>query len=286
MTSGDPATRPDGERRPWIAVRIENSSNSESVMSALFAAGSQGVQEDGRALVTHFPPGTDIYAVTAAIRAADPAAEATISEAPVTDWSQWRASVRAHRLGKLTIVPPWLADDTEPMQVVIDPAMAFGTGEHATTRGVVRLMQKLLSMPPVVADIGAGSAVLAICAARLGASKAIAIELDHDAIANAEENVVANGVESVVHVVEGDAAMLLPLVAPVGLVLANIISSVLVDLLPVIHDSLSRSGHAILSGILVEERDRMLTAIGRDKWTVISEYDEEGWWTVLIGRRP
>ena len=172
------------------------------------------------------------------------------------------------------------------MQVVIEPAMAFGTGEHATTRGVVRLMQQLQPMPALVADIGAGSAVLAICAARLGAEKAIAIELDHDAISNAEENVVANQVEGVVHVIEGDAALLLPLVAPVGLVLANIISSVLVELLPIIHASLSPSGYAILSGILVEERELMLGEIGRGQWNVASEYDEEGWWSVLIERRP
>jgi ribosomal protein L11 methyltransferase len=286
VTKRETTARSERDRKPWIAIRIENLADRESVMSALFAAGSQGIQEDGDALVTHFPPGTDAESIRDAVRAADPAATVHAFDAPVVDWSEWRASVRAHRLGKLTVLPPWLADKSDPMQVVIEPAMAFGTGEHATTRGVVRLMQQLDSMPAMVADIGAGSAVLAICAVRLGATQAVAIELDNDAIANAEENVVANGVEGVVHVIEGDAAVLLPLVAPVGLVLANIISSVLIELLPVIHDSLTPSGYAILSGILVEERERMLEEIDRGQWKVASEYDEEGWWSVLIERQP
>lgn len=274
-----------GEATSWLAVRIEPSGERDAVMSVLFAAGSQGVQEDGSALVTHFPPGTDCFEIESAVRAVDPGARIVTSDAPVMDWSEWRASVCAHRLGKLSIVPPWLADDRDPTQVVIDPAMAFGTGEHATTRGVVRLMQQLPSMPRLVADVGAGSAVLAICAARLGAEKVIAIELDPDAIGNAEENVAVNRVSDKVHVIEGDAALLLRLVAPVGLVLANIVLSVLVGMLPAIHDSLVPRGHAILSGILFEEKERMLAEIGRGGWRVVSEDNEEGWWSVLIERR-
>jgi ribosomal protein L11 methyltransferase len=207
-----------------------------------------------------------------------------MSDAPAMDWSAWRASVSAHRLGKLMIAPPWLAGDSGRMTIVIDPAMAFGTGEHATTRGVVRLMQQVQPMPARVADLGAGSAVLAICAAKLGARRVVAIELDPDAIGNAEENVAVNGVSDLVHILEGDAALLLPLISPVELVLANIISSVLIELLPVIASSLSPRGHAILSGILVEEKDRMLEELERGGWLVLSEDAEQGWWSVLIQR--
>ena len=163
--------------------------------------------------------------------------------------------------------------------------MAFGTGEHATTRGVVRLMQLIESIPGVVADLGAGSAVLSICAAKLGARRVVAIELDHDAIGNAEENIRVNGVAAEVTVLEGDAMTLLPLVAPVGLILANIISSVLLDLLPVIRDSLSPGGNAILSGILLEEREKMVAAVTAAGWGIVSEDTEEGWWSVLIEPR-
>jgi ribosomal protein L11 methyltransferase len=85
-----------------------------------------------------------------------------------------------------------------------------------------------------------------------------------------------------VSVVEGDAGALLPLVAPVGLVLANIISSVLLGMLNVIHDSLTPHGNAILSGILVDEREVMLAAISQAGFTVAAEDTEEGWWSVLL----
>jgi ribosomal protein L11 methyltransferase len=168
---------------------------------------------------------------------------------------------------------------------VIEPAMAFGTGEHETTRGVVRLLQSVIRAGDIVADLGSGSAVLAIAAARLGAARVVAIELDHDAIGNAEENVARNGVSDRVTVIEGDAALLLPLVAPVRVVLANIISSVLVELLPAIADALSRDGAAILSGILVEERPEMMRVLESAGWSVVSEDREGQWWSVSIARR-
>ena len=93
-----------------------------------------------------------------------------------------------------------------------------------------------------------------------------------------------NGVADVVKVIEGDATILLPLVAPVRVVLANIISSVLTEMLRLIHRSLEHKGHAILSGILVEEKEHMLSEFASD-WSVVSTDSEEGWWSVLIERR-
>lgn len=269
----------------WLAVRVEPAGDPQRVIDALFAVGSQGVQEDGSAIVTHFPPGTGASEIERIVRAADPAAMVTSAPAPTADWSAWKASVRAHRVGEITITPPWLAgSNPDSIEIVIDPAMAFGTGEHATTRGVVRLMQRLPRLPEMVADIGAGSAVLAICAARLGAARVVAIELDPDAIENAEANVAANGVTRIVHVIEGDASVILPLVSPVGLVLANIISSILLDLLPVIGDSLDPRGYAILSGILREERPVIVTAAEAAGWAIVSEDAEDEWWSVLVER--
>jgi len=87
-----------------------------------------------------------------------------------------------------------------------------------------------------------------------------------------------------VHFVEGDAFALLPLVAPVDVIFANILSSVLVDLLPVMRDSLAPSGRAILSGMLLEERAMMVGEIGRGGWRVDLEDAEDEWWSVLISR--
>jgi ribosomal protein L11 methyltransferase len=127
--------------------------------------------------------------------------------------------------------------------------------------------------------------VLSIAAAKLGAEQVTAIELDHDSIANAEQNVARNGVAEQVTVIEGDAGLLLPLVAPVRVVLANIISSVLLELLPVIARSLTPDGEAVLSGILVEERAMMLDALAAAGWAVLGEDEEGAWWSARIARR-
>lgn len=270
----------------WIALRITPESNRDGVIAALFDAGSQGVQEDGGDIVTHFEPGARASDIRAAVLRADPRAEIVISDAPDTDYSAWRASVASHRVGELVISPPWLSSESDPATtIVIDPAMAFGTGEHATTRGVMRLMQGVIRPRDVVADLGAGSAVLAIAAAKLGAARVAAVEMDHDAIENAEENVRVNGVAERVHVIEGDAAILLPLLAPVRVVLANIISSALLELLPSIRSSLTSGGQAILSGILSDERETMLSALTAGGWAVEREDMEDEWWSVQIAPR-
>jgi ribosomal protein L11 methyltransferase len=270
----------------WHSLRVLPGGDRDLVAAALFAAGSQGLHEDGDALVTHFPPETDLEAVCSAVRDADAAARIDVAETAPVDWSEaWKHGVGAHELGALAVVPPWLAAGRDPATtIVIDPGMAFGTGEHQTTRCVVRLMQPVVRPGDVVADLGAGSAVLAIAAAKLGAARVVAIEMDPEAIGNAEENVARNGVAGRVTVIEGDAGVLLPLAAPVRVVLANIISSVLVALLPAIQAALPADGRAILSGILHEERDHMLAVLAAD-WLVEDEAREGQWWAVTIARR-
>jgi ribosomal protein L11 methyltransferase len=270
----------------WIALRITPGSNREGVIAALFEAGSQGVQEDGACVVTHFPADAPLDEIRSAVTAADPRADIRVADAPEVDYSQWRASVSSHRVGELVIAPPWLSSESDPRRtVIVDPAMAFGTGEHASTRGVMRLMQGVVLPGDVVADLGAGSAVLAIAAVKLGAARVAAIEIDHDAIGNAQDNVAANEVEESVEVIEGDATTLLALLAPVRVVLANIISSVLIPLLPLIRDSLAPGGQAILAGILFEEREAMVAALHADGWAIQREDKEDVWWSVQIAPR-
>lgn len=270
----------------WLQIRIAGARHRQGVIEALIAHGSPGIEEAGDEIVGHVPASSAIDGIRTAILSADGAARISVAPGEAADWSAWRADVRAHRVGSLTLAPPWLAAASDPATtIVIDPAMAFGTGEHATTRGVIRLMQGAVGAESVVADLGAGSAILSIAAAKLGAGRVIAIELDPDAESNALENIKRNGVQDRVHFIGGDAFTLLSLVAPVDLVLANILSSVLVELLPVIRDSLAAGGRAILSGILMEERQSMLEEIARGGWIVEGEHTEEGWWSALIARR-
>jgi ribosomal protein L11 methyltransferase len=245
------------------------------------------VHESGADLVTHFPGDADGAGIISAVHAADPTAEVTAAVVPAVDWAEeWKKGVGAHELGVLAIVPPWLAAGRDPARtIVIEPEMAFGTGEHQTTRGVVRLLPGVIRPGDRVADLGAGSAVLAIAAAKLGAVQVTAIELDHDAIANAEENVLRNGVADRVTVIEGDAELLLPFVAPVRVVLANIISSVLIALLPTIAASLGPDGEAVLSGILMEERPAMRAVLESHGWRVLGDDVEGMWWSARIARR-
>lgn len=280
------AAAASGGRAAWRAVRVRPAGDRALVAAALFAAGSQGVHDDGPALVTHFPPAADLGAVCAAVLGADAAATIDISDAPDVDWTEaWKHGVGVQQVGRLTVTPPWHAEGRDPSAtIVIDPGMAFGTGEHQTTRRVLALMQEVIRPGDLVADLGAGSAVLSIAAVKLGAGRAIAIEMDPDAIENAEANVARNGESGRVTVIEGDAALLLPLVAPVRVVLANIISSVLVELLPSIHAALTADGQAILSGILVDEREHMLDVLAHD-WRVEHEAREGQWWSVAIARR-
>ncbi len=270
----------------WTSLRIRSPERRDEVMAALFAAGAEGVHEDGTDLVTHFPARIPVDDVVRAIEALVPDCDWVTSPTPDVDWSvAWRDRTRAFSVGAISVAPPWLAEGFETHRtVIIDPGMAFGTGDHASTRGALRLLQGCLNPGVVVADLGAGSAVLSIAAAKLGASHVFAIEVDADAIGNARSNIERNGVQESVHLFEGDAATLLPLVAPVDIIVANIISSVLVDLLSVMARCLPSGGRAVLAGILAEERAFILEVAQADGWNVIGEDEEEGWWSVALSR--
>ena len=274
------------EREAWVTVRVSPGSNRDAVIAAMFEAGVQGIEEVGDALVTHVSGQTSANDVLCAVMSAS--ADARVETAPLAnvDWSErWKLGIHVQSLGALSVAPPWLSADLDPARtIVIEPAMAFGTGEHATTRGVIRLLQRVIRPGDRVADLGTGSAVLAIAAAKLGARRVAAIEIDHDAIGNAEENAARNGVTDRVTIIEGDAGALLPLVAPVEIITANIISSVLLELLPVIEGALVPGGHAIVSGILAAERDDMMRAL-QPGWRIEAEDEEDAWWSATIARR-
>lgn len=271
----------------WFSLRVESAAHREEAMAALFAAGAQGVHEDGAALVTSFPDEAGARAAAVAATAVDPSVTFDVSPAVTVDWSTaWRDHARLVTLGSLTIGPPWLAAGLDARTtIVIEPGMAFGTGDHASTRGAVVLLQDVVREGTTVADLGSGSAVLSIVAAKLGASRVWAIEIDPEARDNAETNVEENSVGDVVHLLEGDATLLLPLVAPVDVVVANIISSVIVELLPTMADALVPGGYAVLAGILESEHHVVLDAVRDGGWELRGTFVEEEWWSALV-RRP
>lgn len=272
----------------WVSLHIEapNDVTRERVIQLLVSGGASAVEEVGAALLTHLPESTELDSLCGAISLAG----ATVRRTALgeVDWStRWVTRVGVQRVGRIAVAPPWMSDEIADAEIpiLIEPAMAFGTGEHETTRGVLALMQPLVAPGSRVADLGSGSGVLAIAAAKLGAGRVAALEMDPDAIGNATENVERNGVAHTVTVLQGDAAALLPLVAPVSLVLANIISSVLMELSPVMHRALPPGGKAVISGILVSEREDMLSSLAVDGWSLESELREGEWWSSVIARQ-
>lgn len=192
----------------------------------------------------------------------------------------WRKFFRGQQLSpRVWVRPPWEADDpVAHTTVIIDPGMAFGTGTHETTRGVLRALDAVLGdRPPTpVLDVGCGSGILAIAAARLG-HPAIGVEIDDVALVNAAENVAHNGVEDAVRLICGgpDAA---PGRAPI--VVANIIAPVLcaiaADLAEKAEDWL------LLSGLLAPQEAAVRAAYPDFE---VHERLVEGPWVVLVTRR-
>lgn len=274
----------------WTEVRVRHTGDAtrDAVVAALVHAGAPAVHDLGDALVTHVPSHANMPALRASLTAADAAITIEARDAGHIDVARtWPPAVGVQRIDRIAVAPPWRAAEIAGAEcpVIIEPAMAFGTGEHETTRGVLRLMQRVVRPGDAVVDLGAGSAILSIAAVRLGAGRAIAIESDPQAIANAEENAAANGVSDRVRVIEGDARIILPLVAPARVILANIISSVIVELAPAMRAAVPPNGSAVVSGILVVERAGVTTALTAAGWRVDTEYTEGEWWSSVIRPR-
>ncbi|MCU0647548.1 MAG: 50S ribosomal protein L11 methyltransferase [Gemmatimonadaceae bacterium] len=268
----------------WVAVTVRNADDHDAVSAALFEVGVDGVWEQADAVVTHVTTSMDLDALRHAVRAVAPEATIEIAPAPSIDWSTaWQAQLTARDVGDFVITPPWLAETVDPARaLIIEPGMGFGTGDHPTTRGIMRLAAGVIRAGDHVADLGAGSAVLAIAAAKSGAARVWAIELDPPAIPNAEHNVQINAVADRVSVLEGDAHVLLPLVAPVRVIFANIISSVLVELFPVMRAALAPEGVVLVSGVLVSERAHLALVIEADGWRIDAEDVEGEWWSARL----
>jgi ribosomal protein L11 methyltransferase len=271
-----------------IASPTEHSAQVQALIETLIAHGSNGVHEDSGTLVAYYgAKSLDEAVLRSDLALADSGAELEIQSVDDADWTQrWRSGIGAHRIGRLTVMPPWLDDQADAgSTIVIDPGMGFGTGEHPTTRCSLALLSQVVRPGDLVVDAGTGSGVLAIGAAKLGARRVAAIDIDADAISNAENNITLNGVADRARVIEGDAAMLLPVLAPIDVIAANIISSVLMEMLPTMAAALAPAGRVILSGMLVEEQKMMRDFLSTNDWYILDDLVEGEWWTALVERR-
>lgn len=200
--------------------------------------------------------------------------------APTTDWTTaWKQGLAVRTVGRLRLGPSWLLEPG-PDTIVIDPETAFGSGEHGSTRGALTLLDRYLRPGATVLDLGSGSGILTIGAIKLGAARALGIEVDEEAIPIAEQNAVTNGVAAAARFVAGDAAALAPLAGPADLVVANILRTVNEQLVEPIARALGPGGVAVFAGIEVIEAPLFDAVLDRTGYTVIDRIEDEGWWSV------
>ena len=200
------------------------------------------------------------------------------------DWARRsQSSLRAVRVGRIVVAPPWAAEASasapDTLTIVIEPAMGFGSGHHATTRLCLDALQRIGVDGRFVVDIGTGSGVLALAAARLGASAVLAIDVDPDALDNARSNAAMNGSPAAVEFRLADFRTDSTPAADV--VVANLTGGMLAANAFSIARGVVPGGLLVLSGITAEERDAVLGAFS-DGFTTEWHAEEEGWCAAVL----
>ena len=198
-------------------------------------------------------------------------------DVPDGDWARrTQAELGAIHVGQLTVAPPWddAAKTPAAGTIIIEPAMGFGSGHHATTRLCLAALQRLDLRQRRVLDVGTGSGVLALAAARLGAKEVIGVDVDEDALDNARTNATLNGGPSNLQLANADFRA--GTLAPADVVVANLTGGMLAagaaDLVRLVR----RPGTLILSGITDDEAERVagvFQAHARQDWRAA----EDGW---------
>jgi len=284
----------------------------EIVAPLAFALSPQGyVTEDaataqvrpprGHVRLRLFPAPDSVSEAVAALKAflVDQGARGSVrvEEVPRAEWAeQWKVDYHAFKLGRrVWIRPSWEAPPegavgAGDVVIAIDPGLAFGTGTHETTRLCVEATESELDARlaggtrPSVLDVGTGSAILAILAARLGAARVTGTEIDLDALEAARVNARDNGVAD--RVTLGDEADPAAVGGgPFDLVIANILSSILVGMAPGLAGCVASGGTLLLSGILEHEAPRVSDAferLGMHRRTLRTN----GEWALVVLDRP
>ena len=229
-------------------------------------------------------------AALALLAAAFNAKPFVVSEVPETDWvAHVRRELAPVEAGRFFVYGSHDADKvpdgSEPL--LIEAAMAFGTGHHGTTLGCLRALDRLIDQgfaPKTVADIGCGTAVLAMAAARIWDATIIASDIDQVAVDVAEANLKANGLEGKVTCLEaaGFDHEGLKSSAPYDLIFANILKGPLIALAPDLLRHNSPEGFAILSGILNEQADQVIEVYQELGYNLVSRDSIVDWTTIVL----
>jgi ribosomal protein L11 methyltransferase len=199
------------------------------------------------------------------------------------DWATaWRKYFKPIRFGRVVVKPSWEDYSPEPDDVVveIDPGMAFGTGNHPTTALCLQLLQEIVSGGEIVLDVGTGSGILAIAAAKLGASSVTGIDIDPVAVEAARGNVEMNGLHLAIEVADSPAAY----EGTADIVVANIVPNVIIGMADALCSKVAPGGTLVTSGIVVERAGEVRARLESLGMELLNER-REGDWVALIHRK-
>lgn len=213
----------------------------------------------------------------------------TISHSFVADedWAEtWKAYIHTEKIGERIVVRPTWEEYTpsaDEIVIELDPGAAFGTGAHATTAMCLRWLEHLVSPGMRVYDVGCGSGILAVAAAKLGAGEVIAMDYDPVAVSVAEENIRQNNVHNVV-ACESDLLSACEGAAPAELITANIIADVIIRLFAQLDRHLAPGGTLLASGIIDDRIADVEHAAAQHGFTVLDMTCEKEWAAMIIRR--
>jgi ribosomal protein L11 methyltransferase len=202
------------------------------------------------------------------------------------DWAEaWKERLDVLRIGQhIVIRPSWREYAPEPKDVVIqlDPGMAFGTGLHPTTQMCLVALEELTRPEATVLDLGTGSGILAIAAARLGAGRVLAVDNDPIAVKTARGNVVTNGVQEAVSVVCGSLA---DVPGRYHLVVVNILAKVIVEMMQEgLANRVRPGGRLITAGIIADQEPEVVAALEQKRLALV-ERRQTGDWVCLVAEQ-
>jgi ribosomal protein L11 methyltransferase len=205
------------------------------------------------------------------------------------DWAAaWREHFRPIAVGRtLLVAPPWdIPATSDRIVLAIEPGRAFGTGHHGTTAGCLELLETLVATdrPKRVIDLGTGSGILAIAAAKLGVAEVLACDTDPDAVAATVSNAERNGIAAGLHAVVADAASLAAEPAP--LVLANLLASAHRALAARYRDLVAAGGALVLGGLLDAEAEAITAALAAHGFRLEATRSLEGWTSLALRHAP